>query len=151
MGDRIIDLSYAAATRLGFAGQGVAKVIVEALRTTPGVNDTLASSAAISTAAVAATAPATRVEPAAPRSAKPQGSAKVYVKIGAFRQRTNATRVGERIAKTLPAVQKALSITSRDDGIVLVQAGPYTDRSEAIVVADALRRELQIEPQIVVQ
>jgi hypothetical protein len=82
---------------------------------------------------------------------KAQAGRGVFVKIGAFRQRTNAARVGERVAKMLPAVQKALSITPRDDGILLVQAGPYADRNEAIVVADALRRELQIEPQIVVQ
>lgn len=36
--DRIIDMSYAAAVRLGFANRGVARVRVEAL--TPGMNDT---------------------------------------------------------------------------------------------------------------
>lgn len=173
VGERIIDLSYAAAVRLGFAAQGVAAVKVESIRTTPGIDDTMAANATLAQAAASAAAsaqtarPATRTPPqrtpaataanepsisaaaAVPR--KPQAANKVYVKIGAFRQRLNATRIGERIAKALPAVQKAISITPRDDGILLVQAGPYADRSEAIVVADALRRELQIEPQIVVQ
>lgn len=180
VGDRIIDLSYAAAVRLGFAAQGVAAVKVELIRTTPGINDTLASNAALSTATagVAATEsapaaasngrasrvagasenakdatrkPETRAAAAPATPAKTVVSRQVFVKIGAFRQRLNATRIGERVAKALPAVQKALSITARDDGVLLVQAGPYADRNEAIVVAEALRRELQIEPLIVVQ
>lgn len=178
VGDRIIDLSYAAAVRLGFAAQGIAAVKVELIRTTPGINDTLASNAALSTATASvvategAAAAASSVRPSrtaganakdvTPRSesraaAAPAAPTKavvtrqVFVKIGAFRQRLNATRIGERVARALPAMQKAISITPRDDGILIVQAGPYADRNEAIVVAEALRRELQIEPQIVLQ
>lgn len=188
VGDRIIDLSYAAAARLGFIDQGVAPVKVEVIRTTPGIDDTLATSARLTAAtalaaasasseagagagrpvsatvtagtaaraamvrgseSIAKSSPSTNTPAPTPR--KGQAAGKVFVKIGAFRQRMNAARIGERIAKALPTVQKALTITPRDDGILLVQAGPFADRSEAIVVADALRRELQIEPQIVLQ
>ena len=124
-GDRIIDLSYAAATTLGIARRGTGPVEVRALE------------AGIPLRTVA--------------RSRPSGPARLFVQAGAFRAATNATKLRTRLAAVsgLPVrVRRAMS-----DGRVVyrVWLGPVSSVEEADDVSDVLAL-LGIEaPRIVVE
>lgn len=80
VGDRIIDLSYAAAVRLGMHNDGTALVDIEVV-----------APAAGTTAAAAAAAPASQAEPAA--------EAPVWLQVGAFSDAGNAARLQARLTE----------------------------------------------------
>jgi peptidoglycan lytic transglycosylase len=93
--DRIIDLSYAAAVRIGVWPKGTARVEVRAL--VPGEPEPMP--ARTQTAAVQRAAPAPAQVPSAssPRAAAPPArdagaGARIYVQLGAFGERVNAER-----------------------------------------------------------
>ena len=129
-GDRIIDLSYEAATRLGIARQGTGLVEVRALE--------------LGTAA--GRAPDSR-RPTPARA----GPARLFVQAGAFRSAANATRLRTRLAavSSLPVrVRRAVA-----EGRVMyrVWLGPLSDAEEAGRVSGVLG-VLGIEnPRIVVE
>ena len=124
-GDRIIDLSYAAATTLGIARRGTGPVEVRALE------------AGIPSGSVA--------------RSRPSEPARLFVQAGSFRAATNATKLRARLAAVsgLPVrVRRAVS-----DGRVMyrVWLGPVSSVEEADEVSDVLAL-LGIEaPRIVVE
>ena len=124
-GDRIIDLSYAAATTLGIARRGTGPVEVRALE------------------------PGTSVRSVA--RPWPSDPARLFVQAGSFRAATNATKLRARLAAVsgLPVrVRRAVS-----DGRVMyrVWLGPVSSVEEADEVSDVLAL-LGIEaPRIVVE
>ena len=126
---RIIDLSYAAAERIGVAQKGSGEVIVEAV--IPG--DTVV---ATPLPPVSATASEPMIQPAPVTAAAPKGGGFV-VQLGAFRDNTNAQRfladAKERLAGAGfdPQVRQA-------DGLFRVYVGPYADSAEAHKASDRL-------------
>ena len=124
-GDRIIDLSYAAATTLGIARRGTGPVEVRALEAgTP-------------------PRPVTRAPPSEP--------ARLFVQAGAFRAATNATKLRTRLAGVsgLPVrVRRAMS-----DGRIMyrVWLGPVSSVEEADEVSDVLAMLGIKGPRIVVE
>ena len=129
-GGRIIDLSYAAATKLGIARRGTGPVEVRALE--PGTK-------------VRSAAGTRRPEPA--RS----GPTRLFVQAGAFKAAANATKLRTRLAtvSSLPVrVRRAIS-----NGKVMyrVWLGPVSSVEEADQLSDVLG-VLGIEsPRIVVE
>lgn len=141
-GNRLIDLSYAAAVRLGFSDQGTAPVEIEVL--TPGVNDSKQRSASIP---VAESRPVAKVKPAsgpgtAPAVAKHaasqmqtpapgllMGGAKWYLQAGAFYTESAALKLQTRLQyiTTLPVnVQKE---SAAGDSVFRVRIGPSKKQS----------------------
>jgi rare lipoprotein A len=144
--NRIIDLSYAAAVKLGFADQGVARVRVEAIG--PGGRPPLRAAApttAPPTGAVPAAtrpapartaAPAVPTAPAAPEPAPPVGP--YWVQAGAFRDRSAAERLRARLdtlvrdgAARERADPARVELASGDDALVRVRVGPFPDLTAA--------------------
>ncbi len=136
---RIIDLSYAAAARIGVAQKGSGEVIVEAI--IPG--DTVVATAL---PPVAATPSEPLVQPApmsmAPSSPPPApvaapGGRGYIVQLGAFRDNANAQRLAadarDRLASLViePQVRES-------GGLWRVYVGPYADRDEAKRMGDRL-------------
>ena len=80
--DRLIDLSYGAAARLGFLAKGTARVELEALAAGGHSDDEPAPSAPVSTA---------RLQSAI-------GAGRVFVQLGAFAHRVNAETLRARVA-----------------------------------------------------
>ncbi|MEM7541980.1 MAG: septal ring lytic transglycosylase RlpA family protein [Pseudomonadota bacterium] len=114
-GNRIIDLSYAAALKLGYADKGTAMLEVVALDADGRPNQR-------------------------PQVAKqsPGGSREVYLQIGAFGERTNAERLHASVSAYLT---EAVRIAIGDDGgrpIYRVQVGPIFSVSVADRVVSAL-------------
>jgi peptidoglycan lytic transglycosylase len=143
LNDRLIDLSYAAANRLGYIGRGSAMVEVELI--VPGQ------------ALVAAPPQQAPAESARPEAAPPEppiatvaDASGVYLQLGAFSSRTNADLFRDRVAAQLAWLAGSLHVES-GDGLHRVRAGPYRDRIEALVVSGQIREALEVTPVVVVK
>jgi rare lipoprotein A len=131
-GGRIIDLSYAAAWKLGFVEQGSAAVEVEAV---------LPGEPALAVAAPPA-APA-----AAPSSAAP-APAGVFLQLGAFAARESAEAFRARLALELGWLTEAARIFAAG-GVYRLQLGPYGSREQARPIAERIESELNVRPVFV--
>ena len=144
--DRIIDLSYAAAARIGIAAAGSGPVEVQ--RVFPGVEG---EAAAIASAATAATSPTVTALVAAPLPAAvetpvvAQELAGVWLQLGAFSSVEGAESFRDRATRQMPWVFEPISVTQRD-GLHRVRLGPYRTREEADAIADKVRQSLGYAP-----
>ena len=109
-GNRIIDLSYAAALKLGIVKKGTAWVEVRALQpgqTMPGARKVAAPAA---------------------------GGAGFYIQVGAFRQRANAEKLRRRLKPLGPPLINISRALVHGQHAYRVRIGPLTD----IALADAI-------------
>jgi rare lipoprotein A len=155
---RIIDLSYAAAHRLGYVGSGSARVEVEAIL--PG------KTARRTGSAPATPAPATAATPieagVAPALAAPQAQhldadiplaidpRGVFLQLGAFSSRENAEDMRAKIYRRLDWLNDPVEIRPRG-GLYRLYAGPYRDRAAALEVAARIDASMQLTPVVVVR
>jgi len=121
--DRIIDLSYTAAAKLGILGHGTGEVEVRAIDPESGGNLQLAT--------VAPTPPAAD-------TARSPGQS-LYLQIGAFSSQANAERLSREIQAQQIAEVRIVESTGTAGTFYKVQVGPLTDTSEA----DRVVRELK--------
>ncbi|MGQ0579188.1 MAG: septal ring lytic transglycosylase RlpA family protein [Betaproteobacteria bacterium] len=128
--DRLIDLSYAAAHRIGIIGQGSAVVEVEAI--IPGSGE----------APVVASPPAAPAPVAMPVSSEAGG---IFVQLGAFSVEENAEAFLRKMSIDLGWLSGSMQLY-RGDGLYRVHAGPYPDRAEAERAAERIRQELGFTP-----
>jgi rare lipoprotein A len=143
--DRIIDLSYAAAARLGIAGPGTGEVQIERL-----TNTVIASGLCCQQAAASATV----VEPSPPPLAEaPEPARPVQhwaVQLGAFAQPDNAEAMRMRVAADLQ--RQGVSQAPRIEWIgnlFRVLLGESSDRAQAVQVAQQLERTLNLPTMLV--
>ncbi len=127
---RMMDLSFAAAYKLGFAESGIAAVEVESI--------VLAQAAPPAEAPVAA-------EPAIPVTTETAG---VYLQLGAFSARANAESFREKIQNQLSWLNQSVQIEARGN-LFRLHLGPYRNRKEANAVAEKIRAELDFKPLVV--
>lgn len=121
--DRAIDLSYAAAYRLGFTATGSALVDIEAI--VPGES-------------VAAAAP-------------PQTEAKgVYLQLGAFSARESAESFRARVLRELDWLAEGLHVVA-GGALYRLHLGPFRSQEEARPVAERIRAQLNMAPLLVVR
>ena len=154
---RIIDLSYTAAWKLGYASNGSTLVEVEAV--TPEQIALLASRRAPDETrpVTVAAADARAAAPAAAPEAKPLGGAPatsasipvtaeasgVYLQLGAFSARANAENLRSRLNGQLAWLDRAIEIL-QSDGLFRLHLGPYRDRAEAGGIAERIRNALDL-------
>lgn len=142
--NRVIDLSYAAAHRLGYVRQGSALVEVEAI--VPG-----ATPPATQVAAAVTDVPARQDPPSAPPAppvpvaAEPGG---IFVQLGAFGALENAEAFRQRAASTLGWLDRPVEVYRRD-GLFRLHVGPYRDHLEARRVAEQIGAALEMKPSVV--
>ena len=147
--DRLIDLSYAAAYKLGIIASGRDLVEVEAI--IPG-DERQATAPPPSVQATNASIPGGSI-PGAPvvvASPEPleQEPAGAYVQLGAFATRQNAWSFLLRMRTELGWLSENIAMYGRD-GWYRVHAGPYTDRDEATRVAERLEQSTELRPVII--
>ncbi|MDR0248011.1 MAG: septal ring lytic transglycosylase RlpA family protein, partial [Burkholderiales bacterium] len=139
--NRLIDLSYAAAYRIGVAASGTGEVVVE----------TVLPGALVATPIAAAPeSPAVPVVPAAPAAvtAQPPDAALqtvgsgVIVQLGVFADAVNAEIFLTHVQGLLDATNYNAHIQQRDDGKYRVFIGPYPQRADAQQVAAHLNEAL---------
>jgi rare lipoprotein A len=145
---RVIDLSYAAAWKLGYVEQGSTMVEVDAI--VPGT-DVQVAAAPAAAASAAPTAPAAPAEPAPPMdvavTTEPGG---LYVQLAAFSARENAESFRARAALELASLDRPIEIY-RKDGLFRLHVGPYRSRAEASAAAERLKDTLDVKPHVVVR
>ncbi|MEO6564554.1 MAG: septal ring lytic transglycosylase RlpA family protein [Casimicrobiaceae bacterium] len=140
---RIIDLSYAAAHRIGTAAKGSGEVEVEAilLGNSPAMlaaaplPQVAASSTSTPTGSGVTTAPLRTAEAPAPISRESSGG--YSVQLGAFQNYANAQTFLAHIQGQLAAAQVEPKVR-QTAGLYRIYVGPYPDREEARRVADRI-------------
>lgn len=138
-GDRIIDLSYAAAQRLGFASQGTAPVEVEIVL--PG----------------GPPPPPYRAESAQASTQKPAGDPvgsdglpipETFLQVGAFASRDAAEQLKQKIAG-LTAYPVAIQVLDREPPLHRVRIGPVAELEQLRALQTSLRNTAQLQAHIV--
>jgi rare lipoprotein A len=132
--DRIIDLSYTAAWKLGYVQSGSARVEVQALL--PGTETPLQQASKPEPAPQFATQ-ATITEPTG-----------FYLQLGAFASRESAENFRVRVYRELAWLSEAIRVI----GVVSVfrlHLGPYGSQEEARSIADRIQSELKLRPMLV--
>jgi rare lipoprotein A len=132
---RVMDVSYAAAYKLGFAQSGAATAEVEAIL-------------------FKSTAPTPVAPPEAPEAAASlQASTDlhgIFLQLGAFGSSSNAESFRDKVQPQLSEVQLSAHSVLRDK-LHRVQVGPFKTRAEANQTAEKLRELLGIRPVLVVR
>ncbi|AWB34508.1 septal ring lytic transglycosylase RlpA family protein [Orrella marina] len=140
---RVIDLSYAAAHKLGMVGPGSAEVLVE--RITPDEIRAGTWDGSGGTFSVQAPPSATPVSmQSIPAST---GSGGIFLQIGAFRDLNNARALASRAAGSAPP-GKTVEIDQRTPGIYRVRIGPFESRDSALREASPIHRSIGVMPSI---
>jgi len=125
VGNRIIDLSYAAARALGYAKQGTTHVRVQALGdssvSVASYRQPIASPVAVP-ASPAKAVPSIAGSRVASQSPVPG----MYVQLGAFSQTANANRLKAALSSDYPSV-KVRPFMSNMQQLYRVRIGPYSD------------------------
>lgn len=127
---RIIDLSYAAAARIGIAAAGSGMVEVERIFAPSGI-------------ALAPVAPPTMADVQTPIVS--QEAAALWLQLGAFSSAENAEQFRDRARLSLPWILEPIDVSVRD-GLHRVRLGPYRNPQEAAAIADKVRESLGFAP-----
>lgn len=156
IGDRLIDLSYTAAHKLGIIGAGSGMVEVESI--IPGVTPLAeppvavapapAPAPAIETAALPPPVAATPPVPVAAKPAAPAAAAGSWLQFGAFGVQANAETYLARLQAQADWLAGSLRI-HHNDGIYRVQAGPYASDAAAREAAERAGQALGSRPVVV--
>ena len=120
--DRIVDLSYTAAWKLGYVEAGSARLEVESLL--PG-----------------------KEEPV--REAKTE-SRGVYLQLGAFSAREAAENFRVRVYRDLAWLSEAIQVIAGGP-MFRLHLGPYRSQDEARSIADRIQSELNLRPLLIVR
>ena len=172
--DRIIDLSYAAAYRLGYINNGSAEVEVETI-----VPDASGTTLTYAQVKPPSPPPVSSVKPAVPVStpengpdeiavlaaklasgdeaqastAAPSGGLKelqkgVFLQLGAFSNADNAESLRLHLSRELDWLTEAIEING-GGGVHRVHLGPYASRADAEKIAEKIRLALGYKPTFV--
>ena len=133
--NRVIDLSYAAAARVGIAGAGSGMVEVERIFESP-VPESIATQLLPPPAQAAFETPVIVEERAG-----------LWLQLGAFSSRESAESFREKVAKELTWINEPIQVSSRE-GMHRIRLGPYRNREEAVAIADKVRQTLGFAPTL---
>jgi len=143
--DRLIDVSYAAAYKLGIIGSGSAEVEVEGIR--PGQASPAVQTIAVDTVQVE---PLAR-EPVAPVAASPaaptgnDSTGRIFLQLGSFHSPQGAESFLASMRERLGDLGKRVVVVTQD-GLTRVHLGPYRTADEARASADRLEPRLGFKP-----
>lgn len=151
--DRLIDLSYAAAYKLGLIANGSGKVEVTAIDTSP---EALKKASNINVAKVEPTSsnvapisssnstPETNnVTIAEPVTSREISTASYYVQAGAFKNEANGELLQKKILN-LDLAGNAAVTNVYNNGLHRVRLGPFSSKREADIHANKVRNQLNI-------
>ena len=150
--NRVIDLSYAAALKLGVVGKGTAFVELRAIDESGALSAAPAAALvgvvpapvtvqpAPATPPQAATAPMLKPAPAAALLPVPPAASGMYIQVGAYADRRNAERVSAAVAKAVATKVEIREIKSNNKVFYRVQLGPLTSTEVADEVVSALEK-----------
>lgn len=134
LSDRLIDLSYTAAYKLGILAGGSSQVEVESIM----LNS--------DSTRLAISKPPDSAPPIADNNI---AMAMVYLQLGAFGSPDNAHNFLTHIRKKIPSLNKTINIT-KNNGLYKIHAGPYPDQMLAKQAASTITQQLAITPVLVI-
>ncbi len=168
--NRLIDLSYTAAHRIGVLAGGSAMVEVETIipggsgATVAAARPPVASPARQASASSTTPLPDMEIQPTVgsgaassvaisppPTAASPSSvpitteGGGVYLQLGAFGSRDNAENFLARMNAQMAGLPDSLHVYARD-GLFRVHAGPYANEAEARQAADRISQALGVKP-----
>ncbi|SSW65459.1 Endolytic peptidoglycan transglycosylase RlpA [Achromobacter veterisilvae] len=170
--DRIMDLSYVAAYKLGIIGPGSGQVVVEAIppdeirrlasqgapaaappepASATGSAPVSAPVAAVPVALTAEPLPAPAPGSAPVRQSAAGGPGNVYLQVGAFSQPANAQSLVSRINTQLGAEGAPPASMEQSNSLYRVKIGPYPDRQSALNAVPLVSDRIGILPSIAAQ
>ena len=171
--DRLIDLSYTAAYKLGVLGGGKAMVEVETIipgAGTPAAPAVVEAPVPVTPAPVPPSATATPLPPTTPSVATPLPAAEpvvtppakpdappvvavtaeqkgLFLQLAAFGSQDNADNYLARLRGQIDWLAPALHVY-RKDGLYRLHAGPYDNQTDARAAADRISQALGIKPMV---
>ncbi|MDL0430666.1 septal ring lytic transglycosylase RlpA family protein [Marinobacter sp. TBZ242] len=122
-GDRLIDLSYAAAKKLGYQGRGTARVEVAAITVNRDGSMTLAGKPFPDAGAPVAAGRLANTGP---------GNEALFVQLGSFSQRNPAEALMDRARRAVANPMRVREIETASGRFHRVQVGPFRDEDEAL-------------------
>lgn len=145
--DRVIDLSYAAAHKLGIIGDGSAEVEVESLSADVSVKPIVASTVQSQPLESSAPASAVAAPPVVAIASSENNDTGVFLQLGAFKTQEAAEAYLAKMRGELSDNGKQFKLTNKD-GLVRVHIGPYANQSEARLSADNMESKLGFKPMV---
>lgn len=150
--ERVIDLSYTAAYKLGIVNNGSAEVEVESLTPDAVITPIITSEPVQSQPLESSTPPVAEVAPVAATTvaaAPPEGGdSNVYLQLGAFKSQEGAEAFLAKMRSELSDTGKQFKLSNKD-GLARVHIGPYTSQAEARSSAENLAGKLGFKPMVV--
>ena len=143
--NRVIDLSYAAAHRLGMVAPGSVEVVVERI-----MPEQIRAGTWHQTApTVAASQPATTQASVSPAvmTQTATNTGPVFLQLGAFRDEANARSLATRAAGRMP-VNSPVTVDAGPDQVYRVRVGPFDDRTTAERAMQPIFQSLGIAPSV---
>ena len=132
--NRVIDLSFAAASKIGIAGPGSGMVEVERVFDSPEPQSPVTQQ--LPPVQIAVETPVVVDE-----------SAGTWLQLGAFSSREGAESFRDRVSRELSWNNEPVQMSARD-GVHRVRLGPYRNRDEALAIADKVRQTLGFAPTL---
>ncbi len=132
--ERVIDLSYTAAWKLGFADAGSAMVAVESVHSGGNAGGVVAAAPVAKAALVPAAAP----------------TSGVYLQLGAFSAKESADSFRDKVSRDLAWLADGIQVFAAG-GFYRLQLGPYRTHDDARPVAERIESELAVKPLLVVR
>ncbi|PKO82837.1 MAG: septal ring lytic transglycosylase RlpA family lipoprotein [Betaproteobacteria bacterium HGW-Betaproteobacteria-11] len=146
--DRLIDLSWTAAAKLGYLGEGSTLVEVESLLPGQETSPPLAAADPIARPATSSESePARESAPARPLPEVARSGGH-YIQLGAFGNRDNAEALRVRLARELDDLADKLVIDASGP-LFRVQLGPWPDAAAARRAGERVRAELGLAAVVV--
>ncbi|MDO8414350.1 MAG: septal ring lytic transglycosylase RlpA family protein, partial [Gallionellaceae bacterium] len=139
--ERIIDLSYTAAHKLGIIGVGSSEVEVESV-VADSIPLPLAAAEPVRSEALTPEANPVATDPVAIKGG-------VYLQLGAFKSRPSAESFLGRMRAEFEGSGKQLMLSPKDD-LMRVHIGPYASAEEARASAEKLQSRLGFKPFVIV-
>jgi rare lipoprotein A len=144
--DRIIDLSYTAAYKLGLINGGSGEVDVEAIIAGEPGSTTYSQVAPPSRPAINHPDDRNNTQ-SGTDGTLPKGT---YLQLGAFSNPDNAENLKSHLSRELDWVSEPMRIT-QGGGIHRLQLGPYANRDDANQIAEKIQSTLGYKPTVVIR
>lgn len=152
--DRIMDLSYVAAYKLGYINNGSAEVEVESIAVD--ANAPVVAAVEPPVAVVpppepkvepVVAAPVTPAAPAIPVEVAGAATGKAFLQLGAFKAKQGAESFLSKMNASLAPGDKKLMLYEKG-GLIRVHMGPYANANEARAAAAKLKAKLGFKPYL---
>ena len=138
--ERIMDLSYTAAHKLGIVGNGSSEVEVDSLLPDGAVATTLAMNSPVSSEPLPPAPVATNIVP---------DTGTIYLQLGAFKSRLGAESFLAKMRTEFDEGGKQIALYQKDE-FARVHLGPYATQQEARLAAEKLESRLGFKPMVTV-